>query len=391
MTTIHVRGACPHDCPDTCAWTAQVDDGVVTGVHGDRDHPVTAGHLCVKMQRYEERTYHPDRLLVPAHPLRNEGRRRVPGGELGRGAVRRSGRPGGRDRAARSVVRPPLLVHGHDGRAAGLVDRPPAVQRPRRGAHGRHDLPVRRRVGVGAHLPERLAGDGHRDRGRGRARGGVGGQHGLHPPPLLALLPAGPEAGRDHRLHRPRPDEDGASGRPPPRPAARQRRGARTRAAPRHLRRGAGGRRVPGRADRRRGRAAGPRHGVAGRRAPPAPRACRPTPSRTSPAGWPRPGRPSSSSARAPSATPTPARRSGRSSACPPSPARGATRAAAPTSTAPGPSPTGARPWSDRTSAPTATRPGSSTRCSSGERWPARTTTAVRSPRCASPTPTPRS
>jgi anaerobic selenocysteine-containing dehydrogenase len=62
MTTIHVRGACPHDCPDTCAWTAQVDDGVVTGVHGDRDHPVTAGHLCVKMQRYEERTYHPDRL-----------------------------------------------------------------------------------------------------------------------------------------------------------------------------------------------------------------------------------------------------------------------------------------------------------------------------------------
>ena len=66
MTTIHVRGACPHDCPDTCAWTAQVDDGVVTGVHADRDHPITAGHLCVKMQRYEERTYHPDRLLAPS-------------------------------------------------------------------------------------------------------------------------------------------------------------------------------------------------------------------------------------------------------------------------------------------------------------------------------------
>ncbi len=65
MTTIQVRGACPHDCPDTCAWTAQVDDGVVTGVHADRDHPITAGHLCVKMQRYEERTYHPDRLLAP--------------------------------------------------------------------------------------------------------------------------------------------------------------------------------------------------------------------------------------------------------------------------------------------------------------------------------------
>ena len=40
-------------------------DGVATGVHGVKDHPITSGHLCVKMQRYEERTYHPDRLLRP--------------------------------------------------------------------------------------------------------------------------------------------------------------------------------------------------------------------------------------------------------------------------------------------------------------------------------------
>ena len=48
MSRIEVRGACPHDCPDTCAWIATVDDGVVTGVHGDPAHPITAGHLCVK-------------------------------------------------------------------------------------------------------------------------------------------------------------------------------------------------------------------------------------------------------------------------------------------------------------------------------------------------------
>ena len=65
MTTIQVPGACPHDCPDTCAWTVTVADGVATGVRAVKDHPVTAGHLCVKMQRYEERTYHPDRLLQP--------------------------------------------------------------------------------------------------------------------------------------------------------------------------------------------------------------------------------------------------------------------------------------------------------------------------------------
>ena len=65
MTTIEVRGACPHDCPDTCAWIATVTDGVVTKVRGDRDHPITAGHLCVKTQHYEARVYRPDRILTP--------------------------------------------------------------------------------------------------------------------------------------------------------------------------------------------------------------------------------------------------------------------------------------------------------------------------------------
>ncbi|HMK12948.1 MAG TPA: molybdopterin-dependent oxidoreductase, partial [Acidimicrobiales bacterium] len=65
MASIQIRGACPHDCPDNCAWVADVEDGVVTGVHGNPDHPVTAGHLCIKVQKYEERTYHPDRLLMP--------------------------------------------------------------------------------------------------------------------------------------------------------------------------------------------------------------------------------------------------------------------------------------------------------------------------------------
>ena len=65
MSTTEVRGACPHDCPDTCAWIATVTDGVVTRVRGDRDHPVTAGHLCIKTQKYEERVYHPDRILTP--------------------------------------------------------------------------------------------------------------------------------------------------------------------------------------------------------------------------------------------------------------------------------------------------------------------------------------
>jgi anaerobic selenocysteine-containing dehydrogenase len=47
-----------------------VENGRATRVAGDPDHPVTRGFLCTKVNRYVERTYHPDRLL---HPLRRVG------------------------------------------------------------------------------------------------------------------------------------------------------------------------------------------------------------------------------------------------------------------------------------------------------------------------------
>ncbi len=60
-----VRGACPHDCPDTCALRITVQDGVATKVAGNPDHTPTAGVLCTKVSRYTERSYHPDRVLTP--------------------------------------------------------------------------------------------------------------------------------------------------------------------------------------------------------------------------------------------------------------------------------------------------------------------------------------
>ena len=41
-------------------------------IQGDPDHPFTTGFLCAKVNRYLERTYHPDRVL---HPLKRVGRK----------------------------------------------------------------------------------------------------------------------------------------------------------------------------------------------------------------------------------------------------------------------------------------------------------------------------
>lgn len=65
MSATVVRGACPHDCPDTCATLVTVEDGRATRIHGDKEHPFTQGFLCTKVNRYLERTYHADRVLTP--------------------------------------------------------------------------------------------------------------------------------------------------------------------------------------------------------------------------------------------------------------------------------------------------------------------------------------
>lgn len=69
LRTTH-PGACPHDCPDTCAMVFEVEDGRLVGVRGNPEHPMTRGGLCTKLRDYEQRHAHPDRLL---YPLRRTG------------------------------------------------------------------------------------------------------------------------------------------------------------------------------------------------------------------------------------------------------------------------------------------------------------------------------
>ncbi len=69
-----VRGACPHDCPDTCSFFVTVENGRAVKIEGAKDHPTTDGFLCTKVNRYLERTYSPQRLLYPMKRVGEKGK-----------------------------------------------------------------------------------------------------------------------------------------------------------------------------------------------------------------------------------------------------------------------------------------------------------------------------
>jgi anaerobic selenocysteine-containing dehydrogenase len=76
-TSVHsttlVRGGCPHDCPDTCAWQVSVENGVATKLTGNPQHPFTQGGLCAKVNHYLDRVYSPERVLFPLRRVGAKG------------------------------------------------------------------------------------------------------------------------------------------------------------------------------------------------------------------------------------------------------------------------------------------------------------------------------
>lgn len=64
---------CPHDCPDTCAMSVTVEDGRITKVTGEADHPFTQGFLCIKTNYYLERLYSPLRVKYPMRRVGPKG------------------------------------------------------------------------------------------------------------------------------------------------------------------------------------------------------------------------------------------------------------------------------------------------------------------------------
>jgi anaerobic selenocysteine-containing dehydrogenase len=68
---LRVRGACMHDCPDTCAWIMTTENGKAIALDGDAEHPYTRGKLCEKMDGFlTDVVYNPERVL---YPLKRDG------------------------------------------------------------------------------------------------------------------------------------------------------------------------------------------------------------------------------------------------------------------------------------------------------------------------------
>jgi anaerobic selenocysteine-containing dehydrogenase len=70
MATTVVSTTCTMDCPDTCALQVTVSDGRIQSIAAGKGHPNTNGFICDKVQRFDRRVYHADRLL---YPMRRSG------------------------------------------------------------------------------------------------------------------------------------------------------------------------------------------------------------------------------------------------------------------------------------------------------------------------------
>lgn len=63
---------CNRDCPDTCSIVATVEDGRITKIRGDKEHPVTRGFLCYRTSLFLYTQYSRERLTSPL--LRHNGK-----------------------------------------------------------------------------------------------------------------------------------------------------------------------------------------------------------------------------------------------------------------------------------------------------------------------------
>jgi len=69
-----VKTTCNRDCPDACGIVATVEDGRVTHLGGDPEHPITQGFLCYRTSHFLETQYGRERLTSPLLRSKQSGK-----------------------------------------------------------------------------------------------------------------------------------------------------------------------------------------------------------------------------------------------------------------------------------------------------------------------------
>ena len=59
------KAVCTKDCPDTCGLLVKVEEGKITKVKADPDHPYTQGFLCRKAKFFPGHVHNENRILTP--------------------------------------------------------------------------------------------------------------------------------------------------------------------------------------------------------------------------------------------------------------------------------------------------------------------------------------
>ncbi len=67
------KTVCPLDCPDACSMIATLENGEITRVDGDPEHPFTQGFLCKKTRTYHHRVQSSERVMFPQHRVGKKG------------------------------------------------------------------------------------------------------------------------------------------------------------------------------------------------------------------------------------------------------------------------------------------------------------------------------
>ena len=69
-----LNSTCPHDCPSTCALEIEkISKTKIGKVRGALDNSYTAGVICSKVARYQERIHDPNRILKPMRRIGDKG------------------------------------------------------------------------------------------------------------------------------------------------------------------------------------------------------------------------------------------------------------------------------------------------------------------------------